>query len=130
LTGLLVDAHALLWALADPDLLPARVRDELSAGATPAFVSAASIWEIEIKRALGKLKAPHDLLDAVAAARFAPLEITFAHARIAGALPRRHGDPFDRMLVAQARCEGLTIVTRDPEIAAYDVPVLWEGASR
>jgi PIN domain nuclease of toxin-antitoxin system len=125
LTGLLVDAHALLWALADPDLLPSRVRDELSAGVTPAFVSSASIWEIEIKRALGKLKAPPDLLDAVAAARFAPLEITFTHASIAGALPRRHRDPFDRMLVAQAQCEGLVIVTRDPEIAAYEVPVLW-----
>jgi PIN domain nuclease of toxin-antitoxin system len=125
LTGLLIDAHVLLWALAEPGRLSPRVRDDLSAGLIPAFVSSASIWEIEIKRALGKLKAPVDLLDAVAAARFAPLEITFTHASIAGALPRRHGDPFDRMLVAQAKCEDLTIVTRDPGIAAYDVPVLW-----
>ena len=124
MTGLLVDAHALLWALADVARLSPRVRDELSAGVTPAFVSAASIWEIEIKRALGKLKAPVDLLDLVAA-RFTPLEITFTHAGVAGALPRHHGDPFDRMLVAQAKCEGLTIVTHDPKIAAYDVPVLW-----
>ncbi len=125
MTGLLIDAHVLLWALAEPRRLSRRVHDDLSAGVIPAFVSSASIWEIEIKRALGKLKAPVDLLDAVAAARFAPLQITFAHASIAGALPRRHGDPFDRMLVAQAKCEDLTIVTRDPEIAAYDVPVLW-----
>lgn len=125
MTGLLVDAHVLLWALAEPDRLSPRVRDDLSAGVIPAFVSSASIWEIEIKRGLGKLKAPVDLLDAVAAARFEPLEITFTHASTAGALPRRHGDPFDRMLVAQAKCEDLAIVTRDPEIAAYDVPVLW-----
>lgn len=59
------------------------------------------------------------------AARFAPLEIAFTHASIAGALPRHHSDPFDRMLVAQAKCENLTIVTHDPEIAVYDVPVLW-----
>jgi PIN domain nuclease of toxin-antitoxin system len=125
LNGLLLDTHALLWALADEDRLSPDARAELSAGATPAFVSAASIWEIEIKRALGKLEAPADLLDAVAAARFAALDVTFAHASIAGSLPRSHGDPFDRMLVAQARCEGLTVVTRDPHIAAYDVPVLW-----
>jgi PIN domain nuclease of toxin-antitoxin system len=125
LTGLLIDAHVLLWALAEPRQLSRRVHHDLTAGVIPAFVSSASIWEIEIKRALGKLRAPVDLLDAVAAARFAPLEITFTHASIAGALPRRHGDPFDRMLVAQAKCEDLTIVTRDPEIAAYDVPVLW-----
>jgi PIN domain nuclease of toxin-antitoxin system len=125
LNGLLVDAHALLWALDEVARLPSVVQSELSAGVTPAFVSAATIWEIEIKRSLGKLEAPGDLLDAVAAARFAELDITFAHARMAGGLPRHHGDPFDRMLVAQARSEGLTIVTADRRIAAYDVPVLW-----
>lgn len=125
MTGLLIDAHVLLWALAEPRRLSPRVRDDLSAGVIPAFVSSASIWEIEIKRALGKLEAPADLLDAVAAARFAALDVTFTHASVAGSLPRGHGDPFDRMLAAQARCEGLTVVTRDPHIAAYDVPVLW-----
>jgi PIN domain nuclease of toxin-antitoxin system len=125
LNGLLVDAHALLWALDEVARLPSVVQSELSAGVTPAFVSAATIWEIELKRSLGKLEAPGDLLDAVAAARFAELDITFAHARMAGGLPRHHGDPFDRMLVAQARSEGLTIVTADRRIAAYDVPVLW-----
>ncbi|HWF32209.1 MAG TPA: type II toxin-antitoxin system VapC family toxin [Solirubrobacteraceae bacterium] len=125
MNGLLVDAHALLWALDEVARLPSVVQSELSAGVTPAFVSAATIWEIELKRSLGKLEAPGDLLDAVAAARFAELDITFAHARMAGGLPRHHGDPFDRMLVAQARSEGLTIVTADRRIAAYDVPVLW-----
>lgn len=125
MNGLLVDAHALLWALADEDRLSPTVREELGAGVTPAFVSAASIWEIEIKRALGKLNAPADLLDEVAAARFMELPVRFSHASVAGALPRHHGDPFDRMVVAQAQCEDLTVVTRDPNIAAYDVPVLW-----
>jgi PIN domain nuclease of toxin-antitoxin system len=125
LNGLLVDAHALLWALADVGRLSPIVRGELRAGVTPAFVSAATIWEIEIKRALGKLDAPTNLLSEVAAARFAELSVTFSHASAAGALPRHHGDPFDRMVVAQAQCEDLMIVTRDPNIAAYDVPVLW-----
>ncbi len=91
----------------------------------PAYVSAASIWEIAIKRASGKLDAPENLLDKVAEARFIELGISFEHAIRAGALPPHHGDPFDRMLVAQAQSEGLTIVTGDERVAAYDVPVLW-----
>jgi PIN domain nuclease of toxin-antitoxin system len=88
-------------------------------------VSAASVWEIAIKRASGKLKAPDDLLEQVAVARFAALGITFEHATLAGELPPHHGDPFDRMLIAQAQIENLTLVTGDARIAAYDVPVLW-----
>ncbi len=125
LTPLLIDSHALLWSVGDDQLLSPAVHEVLSAGVVPAYVSAASIWEIEIKRASGKLHAPENLLDKVAAARFIELGITFAHACIAGALPPHHGDPFDRMIVAQAQSEGFTIVTRDERIAAYDVPVLW-----
>jgi PIN domain nuclease of toxin-antitoxin system len=125
LNGLLLDTHALLWALGEVSRLSASARETLSAGATPAYVSAASTWEIAIKRASGRLQAPADLLDRVAAARFDELEINFRHAMIAGALPHHHRDPFDRMIVAQAQCEGLTIVTRDPRIGAYGVPVLW-----
>jgi PIN domain nuclease of toxin-antitoxin system len=125
LTPLLIDSHALLWSLGDDHLLSPAVHDALSAGVVPAYVSAASIWEIAIKRAQGKLNAPENLLDKVAAARFIELRITFEHAILAGALPTHHGDPFDRMIVAQAQSEGLTIVTRDERIAAYDVPVLW-----
>lgn len=91
----------------------------------PAYVSAASIWEIAIKRASGKLEVPDDLMDKVAAARFAELRITFKHALLAGTLPPHHTDPFDRMIVAQAQSEGLTVITRDERIAAYDVPLLW-----
>jgi PIN domain nuclease of toxin-antitoxin system len=89
-------------------------------------VSAATAWEIEIKRALGKLDAPDDLADALAAGGYRPLPVSILHATIAGRLPPHHRDPFDRMLVAQAKLEGLTIVTGDRRIAGYDVPVLWE----
>lgn len=88
------------------------------------MVGAATVWEIEIKRAAGRLEAPPELPDAMASARFASLPVTVTHAIRAGRLPRHHGDPFDRILVAQAQEEGLTIVTRDPAIAFYDVPVL------
>jgi PIN domain nuclease of toxin-antitoxin system len=129
LTPLLLDTHALLWSVGDEDRLSPTAHEVLSAGAVPAYVSAASIWEIAIKRASGKLDAPDNLLDKVAEARFIELGISFEHAIRAGALGGRgshlHGDPFDRMLVAQAQSEGLTLVTNDELIAAYDVPVLW-----
>jgi PIN domain nuclease of toxin-antitoxin system len=89
------------------------------------FFSAASIWEIAIKRAQGKLDVPGNLLDTMEQRGFVELPVLSRHAIIAGALPPRHRDPFDRMIVAQAQSEGLTIVTRDERIAAYDVPVLW-----
>jgi PIN domain nuclease of toxin-antitoxin system len=125
LTPLLLDTHALLWSVGDKDRLSVAAHDVLSAGVVPAYVSAASVWEIAIKRASGKLDVPETLLDKVAEARFIELRITFEHAIRAGALPPHHGDPFDRMIVAQAQSEGLTVVTRDQRIAAYDVPVLW-----
>ena len=87
-------------------------------------MSAASAWELAIKKALGKLDVPDDLEAKLEHHRFAPLPVTVAHALHAGDLPRHHGDPFDRMLVAQAQLEGLTIVTRDPRFAPYGVPLL------
>jgi PIN domain nuclease of toxin-antitoxin system len=125
LIPLLLDTHALLWSVGDEDRLPPAVHEVLSAGVVPAHVSVASIWEIAIKRAAGKLDVPEDLLDKVAAARFIELGITFAHATRAGALPPHHRDPFDRMLIAQAQSEGLTLVTHDERIRLYEVPVLW-----
>jgi PIN domain nuclease of toxin-antitoxin system len=125
LSPLLLDTHTVLWSVGDTDRLSPTALDVLSAGVAPAYVSAASVWEIAIKRASGKLKAPDDLLEQIAAARFGELGITFKHAILAGALPPHHGDPFDRMLVAQAQSENLTLVTSDPRIAAYDVRVLW-----
>ncbi len=125
MSPLLLDTHALLWSVGDTDRLSSTARDILSAGEALAYVSAASIWEIAIKRASGKLKVPDNLLEMVAMARFIELEVSFEHGATAGALPPHHRDPFDRMLVAQAQIEGLTIVTSDARVAAYDVPVLW-----
>ncbi len=88
------------------------------------IVSAITIWEIEIKRALGKLRVPEDVAGLVEEAGFERLAITFEHAREAGRLPLLHADPFDRMLVAQARLEGMTLASGDESIRCYDVPVL------
>ena len=120
---LLLDTHVLLWWLADDPALPPRTISVIGAE-RDVYVSAASAWEIAIKRALGKLEAPDDLAGAVTACDFRQLPVGFEHAALAGALPRHHDDPFDRMLVAQARLEGLTIVTGDARFARYEVPVL------
>ena len=120
----LLDAHVLLWWLEDPARLSpsaqAAIRDEGSL----IFVSAATVWEIAIKRAAGKLKVPGNLEERIIANRFIPLSITFAHAISAADLPRHHADPFDRLLIAQAISERLTLISRDPEIPRYPVAVL------
>jgi PIN domain nuclease of toxin-antitoxin system len=88
------------------------------------LVSAASIWEICIKRQIGKLDFEGSPVTACADAGFHLLDVAAVHAEAAGDLPRHHGDPFDRMLVAQARLEHLTIVTEDRHFVLYDVPIL------
>jgi len=90
-----------------------------------AYLSVASVWEIGIKAALGRFPAKPDFALAMQVDNFLALDITLAHAEAAGALPLHHRDPFDRMLVAQARIEGLVIVSHDRRLAPYDVPVLW-----
>ncbi len=119
----LVDAHALLWWLADDRRLSPAASIAIEGGRC--FVSAVTVWEIAIKRAVGKLDAPADLLDAIEREGFDELPVTAAHGEAAGALPHHHGDPFDRMLVAQAIAERLAVVTVDPAFAAYGVPVVW-----
>ena len=120
---LLLDTHVLLWWLEDAPLSrPAHAA--ISRASNIVCVSAASAWEIGIKAALGRLRAPDDLVSRVQAERFAPLSVTIAHGLAVGSLPTLHGDPFDRLLVAQARYEGLTLVTRDERLAEYGVPVL------
>ncbi len=124
---LLLDTHALLWAVSRPAALPAKVRSLLEDGGTEVFVSAASTWEIAIKKQLGKLDVEaRALLAELHALGFGELRISFEHTLRAGALPPRHRDPFDRVLVAQALEEGLTLVTRDPAFRLYAVPTLWE----
>lgn len=122
--SLLLDTHALLWWLFDIPALSKEARSVIGDPLRTVYISAASVWEIAIKKRLGKLKAPENLEDAMAANAFHELPISVAHATEAGVLPMHHYDPFDRMLVAQARLENLTLVTRDEEIARYGVPVL------
>ncbi len=121
---LLLDTHVLLWWLADEPALSEEVRALVADADTLVAVSAASAWEISIKRALGKLDAPDDLAAQVDANRFVRLPIAIDHALRAEALPPHHRDPFDRMLVAQAELENLTIVTRDQRFEPYAVPTL------
>jgi PIN domain nuclease of toxin-antitoxin system len=119
----LLDTHVVIWWLtANPNLDDA-VRAQILA-ATEVHVSAASIWEIAIKQAAGRLEGPADLAENARDAGFLQLSMTAGHAIAAGALPPIHRDPFDRMLVAQARCAQLTLVTRDDSIAKYDVQLL------
>ncbi len=87
-------------------------------------MSAASIWEIAIKRALGRVTTPPDFLPTIEASSLVPLAVRMDHAELAGGLPGHHGDPFDRMLVAQAMLEGLVLVTADPVMKRYGVPLL------
>ena len=120
---LLLDTHIVLWWLVDDPSLPEEVNSLLD-HEPDVLVSVASLWEIGIKQSLGKIVAPDDLPERVRDSGFRELSIGFAHAIAAGRLPMIHRDPFDRMLVAQARCEGLTLVTRDPWCRRYDVPIL------
>jgi PIN domain nuclease of toxin-antitoxin system len=118
---LLVDTHALLWWLTDDPALSKTAREALADPATDVRVSTASVWEIAIKRALGKLTAPDDLPDHIEAAGFAWLPISAEHAWRVRELPPHHRDPFDRLLVAQCLTEGMPIVSGDARFGAYGV---------
>ena len=118
---LLLDTHAVLWALAEPRKLSVPARKAVEDARNEVFVSVVSGWEIAIKRALGKLQAPDNLEAAIRQQDFTPLLVTFQHAEQAGALAPHHGDPFDRMLIAQAQAEGLILVTRDVNIPLYGI---------
>lgn len=120
---LLLDTHALLWWLADSPM-SADAKQAIADPDNIVIVSAASIWEIAIKKARGKLDAPDGLVEAIADSGFDPLPIDFGHAELAGALPVHHRDPFDRMLIAQALEEELVIVTRDESFAPYGIETL------
>ena len=123
---LLLDTHALLWALATPGRLPAKVAKAIRAADTDVYVSSVATWEIAIKSMLGTLDADVSVVAAGArVARFEELPVTIAHTLQIALLPSHHRDPFDRLLVAQAIEEQLTLVTHDPVIARYPVKVLW-----
>lgn len=121
---LLLDAHALLWWLSDDATLDDAARQSITDPSNEVIVSAATVWEIEIKRHLGKLEAPDRLVATIELAGFGSLPITAVDAERAAALPAHHRDPFDRMLVAQAARLDATIVSRDPAFAPYGAPIL------
>ncbi len=118
---LLLDTHIYLWWLQDPGLVADEARFAIANPRNFVFVSAASIMEIAIKQSNGKLKIEEPPEAQLQACRFHELPLTFAHASALRDLPPIHKDPFDRMLAAQARVEGLTLVTRDPVVRQYDV---------
>ena len=120
--NLLLDTCTLLWWVGGENVA-AEAAEAIADPDNNVWVSAASIWEISIKRSINKLTVRGDL-DAVVDEDFEHLPISAAHARLAGRLPRHHRDPFDRMLVAQAQAQGLTLVTRDLAIRRYDASFL------
>ncbi|MFD4429007.1 type II toxin-antitoxin system VapC family toxin [Nocardia sp. NPDC058497] len=121
--SLLLDTHVILWWLTDDPTLDAELRGRLDHD-PDVYVSSAAVWEIALKQASGKLGGPADLPERVVGSGFLPLPIDARHAIEAARLPLIHRDPFDRILVAQARCEELTLVTRDPYCLRYEVDSL------
>ncbi|MEM1116758.1 MAG: type II toxin-antitoxin system VapC family toxin [Bacteroidota bacterium] len=122
---LLLDTNALIYLVGEPDVMRAAARDAVRDPANAVFFSAVNVWEIEIKVKRGKLSRPApDVIAAAARQGYAELAISARHGEASGRLPLHHRDPFDRVLIAQAQVEGLTLVTRDRAFAPYDVPVL------
>jgi PIN domain nuclease of toxin-antitoxin system len=120
---LLLDTNVLIWWLVESPRLSAETREAIT-GELEVMVSAVSAFEIAAKAAVGKLRVPGDLAVQITEQTMIELPITVRHGLAVGQLPMHHRDPFDRLLIAQARCEGLTIVTSDRVFAAYDVPIL------
>ncbi len=121
--SLLLDTHVILWWLTDDAALSDDVKTRLD-DEPDVYVSPASLWEVTVKQSIGKLSEQIDVAGEIRDSGFRELPITFDHAITAGRLPLIHRDPFDRMLVAQAQCEGLTLASRDPHIQRYDVALL------
>ena len=121
--NLLLDTHILLWWLSNSRRLHTEARKTIADSAR-AYVSAATVWEIAIKIALGKLEFRGEMAEQLAMNNLLSLAVTVPHALAAGALPMHHSDPFDRMLIAQAKLESLTLMTHDARLRDYGVPVL------
>ena len=119
---LLLDTHALLWW--DAGTLPAAVCRRVQ-DAEDVFVSAATAWEIAIKSRLGKIVVRGSVTDLIADYGFTELPVSVLHAEVVRALPLHHRDPFDRLLLAQAQAESLTLVTSDEALRGYAVPIVW-----
>jgi PIN domain nuclease of toxin-antitoxin system len=127
--ALLLDTHAFIWWMANDPKLSRLAYAEIAVGESDVFISAATVWEIATKHRLGKLEVDDDLASsmetAIAKQNFLGLPVTLAHAQRAGALPGPHADPFDRMLIAQAMTEDLTLVSNERPFDLYGVKRLW-----
>jgi len=124
----LLDTHTLLWLVDDDSAIPASTLDELTNPGNQLFISIASIWEIAIKRSLGKLtfsRPTQALIDELPMLDINLLPILANHIRLVEALPFHHRDPFDRIIIAQALAEGCVIVSKDTNFPLYAVPLLW-----
>lgn len=121
---LLLDTHIFLWTMVESSILDERARRQIVAAGNIAMVSLVSLWELEMKRSLGKLDFPERLYERLPGFGLEILPLTVAHIEAFGLLPVLHRDPFDRMLVAQAKLEQLTLVTRDEEMMRYGVQIL------
>lgn len=121
---LLLDTHVLLWWLEDSPRLGREARKAIAAPRNMIYVSAVSVWEMVLKCAMNKLELPDDWEQALTEEAFRPLPVTWQHAIAIVRLPDLHRDPFDRLLLAQATIEGLTLVTHDEAILRYNVPLL------
>lgn len=122
----LIDTHIVLWWLYNDSLLSRKEYEAIGDHNNSVFVSSISAWELSLKKNLGKLDVPDDFLEALSYSNFTPLALTVAHGGIAGALPLHHRDPFDRMIIAQAQSENLTVITHDRYFSRYDVPIFGE----
>lgn len=122
---LLVDTHAALWLLGEDRRLSPRADELLTDASNEVLLSAAVVWEVAIKRSLGKLDAPDGFAETLLDAGAVPLPVNIDHARAVRSLPWHHRDPFDRMLVAQAGLDGAALVSDDERMREYEVTVVW-----
>jgi PIN domain nuclease of toxin-antitoxin system len=122
---LLLDTNAFLWWRDGSSRLPDSVRNEIGDPANPILVSIASLWEIAVKRSLGKLRFLEDFEAVMVEEKFELLTVNYAHLRLLGDLSHHHRDPFDRIIIAQSFAEDLPVVTNDGIFAAYNAKTVW-----
>lgn len=122
---LLLDTHAALWFLSGDERLGGTARRHLTDDSNLVLLSAAVVWEVAIKRSLGKVAVPEEYLSLLLGAGVQTLAISVEHAAAVDDLPQHHRDPFDRMLIAQAAIEGAALVSRDEALRPYDVTLIW-----
>ena len=122
---LLLDTHAAIWWLSADDRLGAEAARQLADETNQMLLSAAVVWEVAVKRSLGKLDVPDGFAEAMLSGGAQPVAVTVDHAAAVEHLPWHHRDPFDRILIAQAQIERATLVSGDKALVAYGVPVVW-----